>query len=165
MANEQAALPVAPGDPSPPLMSRYGSLGYVINLAARLFERALAERIAPLGLTTGQFPVLLALWERDGLTQTELAQIVRVEQPTMAQTLSRMERDGLIVRKPDPADGRRAVVRLTERGRAVQAPAVTAALEINRRASRGLSAAQQQAMLDTMMMMAANLVCEKPPAP
>jgi DNA-binding MarR family transcriptional regulator len=156
--------PAAPAEALPELR-RYESLGYVINLAARVFERALAEGIAPLGLTTGQFPALLALWEQDGITQSELAQIVRVEQPTMAQALARMERDGLIVREPDPADGRRAVVRLTARGRAVQAPAVAAALDVNRRAAAGLSAEQQQALITTLMELATNLLCAKSSGP
>ncbi|NJO54474.1 MAG: MarR family transcriptional regulator, partial [Bacteroidales bacterium] len=99
-----AETPTADRAGGAPELRRYESFGYMVNLAARLFERALTERIAPLGLTTGQFPVLLALWERDGLSQSDLVRIVRVEQPTMAQTLSRMERDGLIARTADPAD-------------------------------------------------------------
>jgi DNA-binding MarR family transcriptional regulator len=160
---DPTAAPDAAAGAEQPQLRRYESLGYVINLAARVFERALAEGIAPLGLTTGQFPALLALWQRDGITQSELAQIVRVEQPTMAQALARMERDRLIVREPDPADGRRAVVRLTERGKAVQAPAIAAALGINRRAAAGLSAEQQQALLEMLMVLTTNLVCAKSP--
>ncbi|BBF94286.1 MarR family winged helix-turn-helix transcriptional regulator [Blastochloris tepida] len=148
-----------PGPEAEVLPWRYESCGYMVNLVARLFERALAERIAPLGLTTGQFPVLLALWERDGLAQAELVRIVRVEQPTMAQALSRMERDGLIARAADPEDRRRALVRLTERGRAVQAPAVAAAHEVNRLAARGLGEVQTRAFLAVLMQMAANLSC------
>jgi DNA-binding MarR family transcriptional regulator len=163
MATRQDPIPPVEPAETTPQLRRYESLGYVINLAARVFERALAEGIAPLGLTTGQFPALLALWERDGVTQSELAQIVRVEQPTMAQALARMERDGLIVREPDPADGRRAVVRLTARGRAVQAPAVEAALAINRRAATGLSAEQQRALIEALMVLTTNLVCAKSP--
>ena len=168
MANtEPAPAETAPqaAEAARPLPWRYESSGYMINLAARLFERALAERIAPLGLTTGQFPVLLALWERDGLAQSELVRIVRVEQPTMAQTLSRMERDGLIARAADPDDRRRALVRLTARGHAVQAPAVAAAHEVNHLAGRGLSDAQTREFLAVLMQMSANLSCAASPGP
>lgn len=159
----QHPIPPAETARATPQLRRDESLGYVINLAARVFERALAEGIAPLGLTTGQFPALLALWERDGVSQSELAQIVRVEQPTMAQALARMERDGLIVREPDPADGRRAVIRLTPRGRAAEAPAIAAALDVNRRAAAGLGAEQQQAVIEALMVLTTNLVCARTP--
>ena len=96
------------------------SPGYMANLMARLFERALARRIHALGAMPGQFPVLLCLWAEDGLSQTELTARVRIEQPTMARTLTRMERAGLVRRQPDPDDRRRALVYLTDKARDLQ---------------------------------------------
>ncbi|MBL8838380.1 MAG: MarR family transcriptional regulator [Alphaproteobacteria bacterium] len=130
-----------------PALPRRRSLGYMVNHAARLFARALQREIAPLGLVPGQFPALLMLWEQDGLTQGEIARRVEVEQPTMANTLARMERDGLIVRTPDPADARRAIVRLTARGRALEAPAAAAGRRVNARAAAGLAAAERETLL------------------
>ena len=48
------------------------SAGYLVNNLARLLVELLRNRIAPLGIVPGQFPALLALWEKDGLTQKEL---------------------------------------------------------------------------------------------
>lgn len=81
------------------------SAGYLINHIARVFARGLAARIRPLGLTTGTFPALLALWETDGLTQKQLVERLDIEQATMANTLARMERDGLICAKRMKATG------------------------------------------------------------
>ena len=75
------------------------SAGFLINHTARLFAKGLLERITPLGITIGQFPILLELWEKDGVTQRELLQKLDIEQATIANTLNRMERDGLIVKK------------------------------------------------------------------
>lgn len=133
--------------PARPALPRRRSLGYMVNHAARLFARALAREVAPLGIVPGQFPALLMLWEEDGLTQGEIARRVDVEQPTMANTLARMERAGLIVRTPDPADARRAIVRLTPRGRALEAPAAAAGRRVNERATAGLSAGGRAALL------------------
>ena len=47
----------------------------------------------------GQFAVLLELWAGDGLTQKELVERLDVEQATMANTLARMVRDGLVERR------------------------------------------------------------------
>lgn len=118
---------------------RRQSPGYMVNYLARLFAQALYRRIGPHGVTTGQFPVLLALWEREGVTQSQLAQDLAVEQPTMANTLKRMERDGLIERVPDPDDRRQARVHLTARGQALREVLTASARETNAAALAGLS--------------------------
>jgi DNA-binding MarR family transcriptional regulator len=115
------------------------SLGYLVNQLARLLAQALRERIEPHGVVPGQFAQLLALYESDGLTQAELCARVRVEQPTMANTLARMERDGLITRTPDPADQRRSLVRLTAHARRLEPYLVAAALAVNTQATRGFT--------------------------
>lgn len=65
-----------------------------------VFGRALNRRLTAVGLSVGQWPVLLALLEEDGLTQSELSRRLDIEQPTTANTLQRMQRDGLIHREP-----------------------------------------------------------------
>ncbi len=89
------------------------SAGHLINRAARLLTRLADARLKSLGVAGGYIPVLAALQDGSELSQTALAHVARVEQPTMAATLTRMERDGLIRRAPDPADGRGSLIRLT----------------------------------------------------
>jgi DNA-binding MarR family transcriptional regulator len=120
-------------------LRRLESLGYLTNHLGRLFAHALAERIAPHGVVPGQFAQLLALYEHDGLTQRELCDRVRIEQATMAKTLQRMERDGLVRCEPDPADRRRIRVYLTERARALKPHLLAAGREVNTAATAGLS--------------------------
>lgn len=124
--------------PRHPLV-RETSLGYQVNHLARLMERALRERIEPFGVVPGQFAQLLALYEADGLTQAELCARVQIEQPTMANTLARMERDGLITRGPHPSDRRRSLVMLTSRARELEDELVSAAHAVNAVATRGLA--------------------------
>lgn len=88
--------------------------GHLISLAARGFARMSDERLKPLGFGLGYVPVLVALWNKQAVSQRDLAKLNRVEQPSMAQMLARMERDGLICRTPDPADGRSSRVSLTK---------------------------------------------------
>ena len=115
------------------------SPGYLVNHLARLFAAALQARIKPMGLSTGVFPVMLHLWQKDGLTQRDLVDLVGVEQATMANTLARMERDGLIMRRPDPEDGRSRRIWLTNQGSALHADATSAAMEENASVLAGLS--------------------------
>jgi DNA-binding MarR family transcriptional regulator len=120
-------------------LPRQTSLGYQVNHLARLLAHALGARIAPLGVVPGQFAPLLALYEQDDLTQRELVERVRIEQATMANTLQRMQRDGLVRCVPDPADRRRTRVLLTRQARELQADLVSAARAVNAAATRGLS--------------------------
>tara|TARA_R110002020_G_scaffold57582_18_gene158344 strand:+ start:1956 stop:2393 length:438 start_codon:yes stop_codon:yes gene_type:complete len=119
------------------------SAGYLVNQVARIFERGLSARIRPLGLTTGAFPALLELWEREGLTQKQLVERLDIEQATMANTLSRMERDGLIRREKDPSDGRVQRVYLTDTSRALCDAAIAAAEAENADRLGGLTAAER----------------------
>ncbi|MGW6728337.1 MarR family winged helix-turn-helix transcriptional regulator [Nocardia sp. NPDC055029] len=128
-------------------MERGASLGYVVNHLARLMEQALRDRIASHGVVPGQFAQLLALYEEEGVTQQQLCAKVRIDQSTMAHTLKRMERDGLIVRTADPADGRRALIHLTDRARRLRPELTVAAREVNALATAGFSDADREVFL------------------
>lgn len=141
-------------------MDRRESLGYQVNQLSRLLVMALRERIAPCGVVPGQFAQLLALYERDGVTQSELCDLVRIDQSTMAHTLRRMERDGLIDRRADPTDGRRAVITLTARARGLESELVFAAQQINTAATREFSDAEAATSLQLITRMIANLETE-----
>jgi MarR family transcriptional regulator for hemolysin len=92
--------------------------GHLISLAARGFERLSELRLKPFGFGVGYLPVLVAVKEGKAQSQRDLARFARVEQPSMAQMLARMERDELVRRTPDPDDGRSSRVSLTESARA-----------------------------------------------
>jgi len=94
-------------------LDRDTSIGYLTNLAGRLLVRELDRHLARIGLTPAHMPVLLALEDGSARTQKALAEGARVEQATMAATLGRMERDGLVMRMPNPDDGRSSLVALT----------------------------------------------------
>lgn len=100
-------------------------LCYKLHYLARLLIVELNEKMKPYGVSQGQLPVLCCLGEQGGQTQTELCDKVQVEQPTMANTLRRMERDGLIRRTACDQDKRQSRIYLTEETR----PSVTALQE------------------------------------
>ncbi|MFM0596996.1 MULTISPECIES: MarR family winged helix-turn-helix transcriptional regulator [Paraburkholderia] len=85
----------------------------LIGLINRGFTRIFDAQLRQLGFAVGQIPVLNALKGGKALPQSELARLARVEQPTMAQLLSRMERDEIVDRVADPADKRSRLISLT----------------------------------------------------
>jgi DNA-binding MarR family transcriptional regulator len=61
---------------------------------------------------------VLGRLDREGTRSIgDLASAERVRPQSMAQTIADLEAEGLIARRPDPADGRRTLVALTEQGR------------------------------------------------
>ncbi|GAB3677584.1 hypothetical protein GCM10027589_47810 [Actinocorallia lasiicapitis] len=142
-------------------IDRHESLGYQVNHLARLLEQALRVRIAEHGVVPGQFAQLLALYAEDGVTQNQLCERVRIDQSTMAHTLKRMERDGLIERTVDPADRRRSHITLTGRARDLQPVLTEAALDVNRQATRPLSEEESRTLLALLTRVITGL--EAPP--
>ncbi len=91
----------------------------------QLIRRLRAEHRLPLPQAT-----VLGRLDRCGSVSTsELALAERMRPQSMAQTVAELETEGLVLRRPDPDDGRRALVELTAAGRA--------ALEDDRRARVG----------------------------
>ena len=128
--------------------------GHLISLAARGFARLSEARLKPLGFGVGHLPVLVALQDCEPASQRDLARVAMVEQSSMAQMLVRMERDGLIGRTPDPADGRSSRISLTESARARLPDACATLFQGNRDALSGFTkeeAAQLVALLGRLI--------------
>ena len=142
--------------------------GHLISLAARGFARLSEARLQPLGFGVGHLPVLVALREGRASTQRDLARFARIEQPPMAQMLARMERDGLIHRRPDPADGRSRRITLTEAAEARLPDAIAALMRGNHDVLRDFTDEEARLLVELLTRLIANLdrvtSAELPPA-
>jgi DNA-binding MarR family transcriptional regulator len=136
---------------------RSASAGYLTNWAARLYGRAVDRELKPLGLSSAHLPIFFALGGGEALTQKALAEAAAVEQPTMAATLARMERDGLIERRPHPDDRRSSLVSLTP-GALSKRDAVRAAIgRVNEASLALLSSDEREAHLHNLTRIASAL--------
>jgi len=86
----------------------------IVRTSRRLRQDAAAETR---GLTPTSVSALVTIELHGPLTPSELAEIERVKRPSMTRTLACLEREGLVVRMPDPADGRSALVSVNAAGR------------------------------------------------
>lgn len=121
--------------------------GHYFSRIARGIARVGDARLRKLGFATAQLPVLAALKDGERLPQTELARLAKVEQPTMAQMLARMARDGLIRREPDPRDKRASLVSLTPEA----LERVPAGREVLRQGNADMTRGLSQAEVDTLV--------------
>lgn len=131
--------------------------GHLISLAARGFARLSEARLKPLGFGVGHLPVLVALSDGRAATQRDLARFARIEQPPMAQMLARMERDGLIERAPDPADGRSSRITLTATAQARLPAAVAVLLAGNGEVLSGFTDQEAELLVSLLTRVIANL--------
>src|SRR3984893_13641208 len=92
-------------------------LGLAVNTLGRNIVWSLSKRTARHGVFPGVYPTTAWLMQLPELSQAELSHLIGIEQPTMAITLRRMERDGLIQRKADPDHGRGRPRKLSATGR------------------------------------------------
>ena len=117
------------------------TVGETVNRAARLLRQLADQRLAPFGPWGGLHPGKTPMGGGPGLGAKARTERAGIEQPTMAATLGRMERDGIITREPDPADRRSARFSLTPAIRE-QTPQLLAAIRgLNAEAVASLSPA------------------------
>lgn len=147
---------------SSPAFDPQNSAAYWINRASRLLLRLHESRLRPLGFGMSQLPVLIALEDGGAMPQKELARVARVEQPTMAEMLSRMERDGVVERAPDPSDKRASLTSLSRKSRARLPKAKAALLEGEREAMIGLNQAEKEQLLGLLRRVVSNLETTAP---
>lgn len=96
---------------------------HLISRASEVKHRRVHQLLDELGLYRGQTSLLRALWEQDGLNQSELTERLNRSPSTITKTVQRMEKAGLVKRCPDDRDERVSHVYLTDAGRAIR-PAV-----------------------------------------
>ncbi len=118
----------------------------LIKKANRFLIKKANELLKPYGLTDAYTYFLMALYQQDGLTQSEMHKQIGIEQPTAVRTLDRMERDGLILRSRSMIDRRAIEIRLTEKGRNCQKIIEQCAHELNQFALNGFTEEEKSSM-------------------
>lgn len=96
-------------------------LCFALYSASHLMTKAYRPMLTALGLTYPQYLALLVLWEADDLTVGALGERLFLDSGTLTPLLKRMEAQGLVERRRDPADERQVRIRLTEAGRKLEA--------------------------------------------
>ncbi len=120
---------------------------YRLIRAAKQLGHYVGDRLAPLGLHPGQERLLAALWDEEGLSQSELVERLSVQPPTVTTALQRLERNGFVKRRLDPANRRVSRVYLTAKGRACEEPVRAIFVEAERAFLRDLSEAERRRLV------------------
>lgn len=143
---------------------RAPGLGFVVSTLSRRIIWSLAAKTKRHGVMPAQFPVLRCLNELKESTQIELSRVCGIEQPSMAVTVARMEKRGLIQRRDHDTDARRKLITLTAKGNQMLRLMTDQAHAVYERAVDGLTDEQIQAFLQVCTHMTENLQREVKPA-
>jgi DNA-binding MarR family transcriptional regulator len=117
------------------------SIGFFVNRAAIRLKNELWQGFKAGGfdITPEQWAVLNCLWEKDGQTQTEIADRIIKDKTNLTRMLDVMEREGLVERRPHETDRRSYRIYLKTKGKDLKAKLVPIAKKINEASVRGLS--------------------------
>ncbi|MEU4312402.1 MarR family transcriptional regulator [Nocardia sp. NPDC024068] len=127
-----------------------GPIGYALALAARAHRADLTQRLARLGLHPGQELIVVDLHENPGSTQAELVERMGIEQPTIAKTISRMERSGFVERTHDDSDRRVIRLRLSAQGHQAVEPVRVAWRDAETVVTNGLNGAERRQLVSLL---------------
>lgn len=134
----------------------WGRLFRAVDLA----NAPLTQDLARHGLQPGWFDLLAAL-RRAGapyeLNPTQLMQATMLSSGGMTKRLDRMAEAGLVERRPDPADRRGTLARLTRRGKAVIDRAIETHVANEERLLRSLSPADRRVLDDLLRSLLSDL--------
>jgi DNA-binding MarR family transcriptional regulator len=133
------------------------NLGFLLAKASQRWNELLAA-----GFSEHGFPevrpsygsVLVPLFEEDGLRMGEIAKRSRLSKQTMTTMVRLAERDGLVVREPDPEDARAVRVRLSDRAREFAPVAERVLKRLEERAAGILGGSGQRRMRDGLAELA-----------
>ncbi len=106
-------------------------LGFALADVTRLLRITYDTRLSADGLSGASWRVLAYLYRQDGLTQTQLAELLEVSRPAIGQMIDRLEGGGLVERRTEPKDRRAWCVFLSPHahGRVEEFLAVSRAIE------------------------------------
>jgi DNA-binding MarR family transcriptional regulator len=133
-----------------------GQLCFALYSAHLAMTKVYRRVLADLGLTYPQYLVMLVLWERDGLTVSELGARLYLDSATLTPLLKRLQSSGLVTRTRGAADERQVLISLTPAGRAMQAQA--ASVPEGAFCATGCSLEEAGALKDQLEALRANLI-------
>jgi MarR family transcriptional regulator, transcriptional regulator for hemolysin len=133
------------------------NFGFLLNDVARLLRVTYDRRVKSLGLTRSQWWVLTHLFRAGGVTQSELAEMLEIEKPTLGRLLDRLEAKGWVRREHDERDRRAWRVHLTDTVEPALHTMRDVAAELRRDALTGMPAEERERFVDSLLAIKSNL--------
>lgn len=132
-------------------------LGFLLKDTSRRYTRRFEERAQALSLTLPQCRALLHLQHNEGISQKRLSELTELDPMTLVRILDRMEADGWVQRRFDPADRRAHTLWLTPKSRPVLEHIAHLVAETRAETLHGLSNEERAKLIELLERVHANL--------
>ena len=133
------------------------NFGLILHDVAHLLRTTFDRRVRDMDLTRAQWWLLTHLYRQEGLTQTELADLMEIEKPSLGRLLDRLEAKSWIRREPDAVDRRIKRIYLTRDVEPMVMEMRQQAASLRADALAGLSDQQREQFVDTLLVIKQNL--------
>ncbi len=114
------------------------SLGYILNRTNTKMKNKLLQKFKDYDITPEQWAILNRLWERDGISPKELAELTSKDQPTTVRIITKLENKGFVSRQVNSEDHRSFSIFLTIKGHEYKSILIPLAYETLDRATEGI---------------------------
>jgi len=112
------------------------SLGFILNKVNGKLKNEFLQKLKEDDITPEEWAVLYFLWEEDGVTPKELADLTFKDKPNTNRILENLQKKGFITRSPHPTDRRAYQIFLTDAGRDLRVRLVPKAISLLEKATR-----------------------------
>lgn len=102
------------------LLNLDNEIGFALYACSKGLIRKYNPVLEKLGLTYTSYLAMLALWEQDQISMSELGKKLYLDSGTLTPLLKKMEKQGLLLRKREDRDERVVLITLTEKGRVLK---------------------------------------------
>ncbi len=134
-------------------LSAVGPLSHAIFTLARVHKSIAGRLLRDAGLYPGQELLLMTLWVDGPQRMVDLAAAIESDAPSLTRSVARLEKAGLVTRKPSPTDGRVMIVEATEASQALRVKVEDAWRELERYTVGALTRQQQAEALAALALL------------
>lgn len=132
-----------------------------INDISKMFGMAVKRESERVGISHGYRKMLMCLSHEDGITQLQIVKRTHLTAPTVSVALSKMEAEGLVIRRADEKDLRQMRVYITEKGREMDNFIRQKCQETEKIMLRGISEKEQEQLVSVLRKILKNLIDEE----
>ena len=132
-------------------------IGFLVTDVSHLLRKVVDRRLQPHGLTRAQWAVLASIANTEGMTQSELADALEIEKPTVGRLIDLMEQRGWVVRRAVVGDRRSRGLYLSEKAKPHITGIQEVVLKTRLKALSGVSPEERRVLSDALEKMKANL--------
>jgi DNA-binding MarR family transcriptional regulator len=136
-------------------------IAHLVRDLARGFNRSLQIRLADHGVSFGHWVFLRAMWQKDGLTQRELAVQAGLTEPTTHTAITKMRELGYVTRSHKDGNKKKQHIFLTKAGRELEEKLVPLAQEVNDIALAGVDDDVLKLIRSSLLDMVRNLAIDE----